>query len=114
MVRERVGGCKNPRVYLSSGTLKFGKIDVTEEQFCVISLYVIGAVFGSDIWNLEVRSLRAGSGYRGTCEVTMRQSLSPQDFGRVTTRRVRSRQTGHGLIRTGRVRSRGKSQVTMG
>ncbi|XP_043219573.1 cholinephosphotransferase 1-like isoform X1 [Amphibalanus amphitrite] len=38
-----------------SGTLKFGKIDVTEEQFCVISLYVIGAIFGSDIWNMEIR-----------------------------------------------------------
>lgn len=38
-----------------SGTLKFGKIDVTEEQFCVISLYMIGAVFGSDVWNTQIR-----------------------------------------------------------
>ncbi|KAF0297348.1 Choline/ethanolaminephosphotransferase 1 [Amphibalanus amphitrite] len=43
-----------------SGTLKFGKIDVTEEQFCVISLYVIGAIFGSDIWNMEI----SNTGYK--------------------------------------------------
>ena len=44
-------------LHLPTGTLKFGKIDVTEEQFCVITLYLIGAVFGSDIWNVEVRPL---------------------------------------------------------
>jgi len=37
-----------------SGTLKFGRIDVTEEQWCVISLYLVGAVFGSEIWNLQI------------------------------------------------------------
>ena len=95
MLRQRLGGCENPRVSLSPGTLKFGKIDVTEEQFCVISLYLIGAVFGSDVWNLEVRSLgdgsgslRAGSGYRGTCEVIRGQIWSPQD-GAGTAGRIR-------------------------
>ncbi|XP_037086484.1 cholinephosphotransferase 1-like isoform X2 [Pollicipes pollicipes] len=37
-----------------SGTLKFGKIDVTEEQWCVIGLYLVGAVFGPDVWNTQI------------------------------------------------------------
>ena len=67
------------RVCVSAGTLKFGKIDVTEEQFCVISLYMIGALFGSDVWNTEVRSPLAGAGQHRQGHNTGRDGLSGWD-----------------------------------
>lgn len=33
-----------------SGTLRFGKLDVTEAQYCVIGLYFISGIFGTSFW----------------------------------------------------------------
>ncbi|KAI1297181.1 Choline/ethanolaminephosphotransferase 1 [Halotydeus destructor] len=37
-----------------SGTLKFGKFDVTEAQFTVIAIHLISAIFGTGMWSTEV------------------------------------------------------------
>ena len=42
-----------------SGTLKFGKFDVTEAQFTIITIHLVSAVFGTSFWNTIVcRSAR--------------------------------------------------------
>ncbi|KAH6936042.1 hypothetical protein HPB50_012818 [Hyalomma asiaticum] len=55
--------CAHWQTYVS-GTLRFGKFDVTEAQFSVMMIHIISAVFGSDIWatklplfNVELRLL---------------------------------------------------------
>ncbi|KAH9391280.1 hypothetical protein TYRP_006879 [Tyrophagus putrescentiae] len=37
-----------------SGTLKFGKFDVTEAQFTIITIHLVSAVFGTSFWNTIV------------------------------------------------------------
>ncbi|KAG1666344.1 Choline/ethanolaminephosphotransferase 1 [Nymphon striatum] len=37
-----------------SGTLRFGKFDVTEAQFAVIGIQLISAIFGSSIWATKI------------------------------------------------------------
>lgn len=34
-----------------SGTLQFGKFDVTEAQFTIIAIHLISAIFGTQIWS---------------------------------------------------------------
>lgn len=41
-----------------SGTQKFGLIDVTEEQWAVIALHLIGAICGPEIYNVEVLGVK--------------------------------------------------------
>lgn len=55
--------CAHWQTYVS-GTLRFGKFDVTEAQFSVIMIHLISAIFGPDIWatklplfNMELRLL---------------------------------------------------------
>uniref|UniRef100_A0A224Z4R0 diacylglycerol cholinephosphotransferase n=1 Tax=Rhipicephalus zambeziensis TaxID=60191 RepID=A0A224Z4R0_9ACAR len=55
--------CAHWQTYVS-GTLRFGKFDVTEAQFSVMMIHIISAIFGSDIWatklplfNVELRLL---------------------------------------------------------
>ncbi|XP_067627823.1 cholinephosphotransferase 1 isoform X6 [Eurosta solidaginis] len=45
--------CAHWQTYVS-GTLRFGKIDVTEAQFTIIVIHVISAVFGSDVWQTRL------------------------------------------------------------
>ncbi|ESP04098.1 hypothetical protein LOTGIDRAFT_136765 [Lottia gigantea] len=45
--------CAHWQTYVS-GTLKFGKIDVTEGQVAIIGLYFITGIFGEHIWELPV------------------------------------------------------------
>ncbi|XP_067627824.1 cholinephosphotransferase 1 isoform X7 [Eurosta solidaginis] len=45
--------CAHWQTYVS-GTLRFGKIDVTEAQFTIIVIHVISAVFGSDVWQTRM------------------------------------------------------------
>ncbi|XP_067627822.1 cholinephosphotransferase 1 isoform X5 [Eurosta solidaginis] len=45
--------CAHWQTYVS-GTLRFGKIDVTEAQFTIIVIHVISAVFGSDVWQTRI------------------------------------------------------------
>lgn len=45
--------CAHWQTYVS-GTLRFGKFDVTEAQFSVMMIHIISAVFGSDIWATKV------------------------------------------------------------
>lgn len=37
-----------------SGTLKFGKFDVTEAQMCIIMIHTISFLFGVDFWNIQL------------------------------------------------------------
>ncbi|GAB6033220.1 hypothetical protein CHUAL_012823 [Chamberlinius hualienensis] len=37
-----------------SGTLRFGKFDVTEAQFGVIALQLVSATFGTSVWSLQI------------------------------------------------------------
>lgn len=39
-----------------TGTLKFGKVDVTEAQVTVYSIYAITGLVGDSIWATKVRS----------------------------------------------------------
>uniref|UniRef100_A0A1E1XQ98 diacylglycerol cholinephosphotransferase n=1 Tax=Amblyomma sculptum TaxID=1581419 RepID=A0A1E1XQ98_AMBSC len=55
--------CAHWQTYVS-GTLRFGKFDVTEAQFAVMLIHLVSALFGPDIWatklplfNVELRLL---------------------------------------------------------
>ncbi|XP_050326081.1 cholinephosphotransferase 1 isoform X2 [Bactrocera neohumeralis] len=45
--------CAHWQTYVS-GTLRFGKIDVTEAQFTIMAIHIISAVFGSDVWQARL------------------------------------------------------------
>ncbi|XP_017753859.1 PREDICTED: cholinephosphotransferase 1 isoform X3 [Eufriesea mexicana] len=45
--------CAHWQTYVS-GSLRFGKIDVTEAQFSIIMIHLISAVFGPKIWMMEL------------------------------------------------------------
>lgn len=47
--------CAHWQTYVS-GTLKFGKIDVTEAQTTIIGIHMISAIFGPEIWLTKVRN----------------------------------------------------------
>nr|CAI5832628.1 unnamed protein product [Callosobruchus analis] len=44
--------CAHWQTYVS-GTLRFGKIDVTEAQFTIMSILTISAIFGPSIWSTK-------------------------------------------------------------
>ncbi|XP_053966405.1 cholinephosphotransferase 1 isoform X2 [Anastrepha ludens] len=45
--------CAHWQTYVS-GTLRFGKVDVTEAQFTIMGIHVISAVFGSEVWQTRM------------------------------------------------------------
>ncbi|XP_043265442.1 choline/ethanolaminephosphotransferase 1 isoform X1 [Colletes gigas] len=45
--------CAHWQTYVS-GTLRFGKIDVTEAQFTIITIHLISAIFGPKAWMMEI------------------------------------------------------------
>ncbi|XP_037944990.1 cholinephosphotransferase 1 isoform X4 [Teleopsis dalmanni] len=45
--------CAHWQTYVS-GTLRFGKIDVTEAQFTIMGIHVISAIFGSEVWMTKI------------------------------------------------------------
>ncbi|XP_043479761.1 choline/ethanolaminephosphotransferase 1 isoform X4 [Leptopilina heterotoma] len=45
--------CAHWQAYVS-GSLKFGKIDVTEAQFTIIAIHLISTIFGPEIWMMEI------------------------------------------------------------
>ncbi|XP_076650654.1 choline/ethanolaminephosphotransferase 1 bbc isoform X5 [Halictus rubicundus] len=45
--------CAHWQTYVS-GSLKFGKIDVTEAQFTIITIHLISAFFGPKVWMMEL------------------------------------------------------------
>lgn len=45
--------CAHWQTYVS-GTLRFGRIDVTEAQVTIMVIHTISAVFGSNIWMAQV------------------------------------------------------------
>ncbi|XP_033216092.1 cholinephosphotransferase 1 isoform X3 [Belonocnema kinseyi] len=45
--------CAHWQTYVS-GSLKFGKVDVTEAQFTIITIHLISAIFGPKIWMMEL------------------------------------------------------------
>ncbi|KAK2585815.1 hypothetical protein KPH14_010413 [Odynerus spinipes] len=45
--------CAHWQTYVS-GSLRFGKIDVTEAQFTIIGIHLISAIFGPKIWMMEI------------------------------------------------------------
>lgn len=45
--------CAHWQTYVS-GTLRFGKVDVTEAQCTIIGIHLISAVFGPNIWMAKV------------------------------------------------------------
>ncbi|KAF2903037.1 hypothetical protein ILUMI_03155 [Ignelater luminosus] len=47
--------CAHWQTYVS-GTLRFGKIDVTEAQFSIITIQLVSAIFGPSIWSTKVFS----------------------------------------------------------
>lgn len=46
--------CAHWQTYVS-GTMRFGKIDVTEAQFSIIGIHMISAILGPEIWLTKVR-----------------------------------------------------------
>lgn len=45
--------CAHWQTYVS-GTLRFGKVDVTEAQITIMVIHLISAVFGPSIWMKQV------------------------------------------------------------
>ncbi|XP_043501831.1 cholinephosphotransferase 1 isoform X4 [Polistes fuscatus] len=45
--------CAHWQTYVS-GSLRFGKVDVTEAQFTIIAIHLISAIFGPRIWMMEI------------------------------------------------------------
>lgn len=45
--------CAHWQTYVS-GTMKFGKVDVTEAQCCIMVIHIISGTFGSSFWATEV------------------------------------------------------------
>lgn len=45
--------CAHWQTYVS-GTLRFGKVDVTEAQFSIIAIQLVSAIFGPSIWSTKV------------------------------------------------------------
>ncbi|XP_066591561.1 cholinephosphotransferase 1 isoform X4 [Prorops nasuta] len=45
--------CAHWQTYVS-GSLRFGKVDVTEAQFTIIIIHLISAIFGPQIWMMEI------------------------------------------------------------
>lgn len=45
--------CAHWQTYVS-GTLRFGKVDVTEAQVTIMIIQMISAIFGSNIWTTKV------------------------------------------------------------
>ncbi|XP_032675438.1 cholinephosphotransferase 1 isoform X4 [Odontomachus brunneus] len=45
--------CAHWQTYVS-GSLRFGKVDVTEAQFTIILIHLISAIFGPEIWMMEL------------------------------------------------------------
>ncbi|KAL0114242.1 hypothetical protein PUN28_011502 [Cardiocondyla obscurior] len=45
--------CAHWQTYVS-GSLRFGKVDVTEAQFTIIGIHLISAIFGPEIWMMEL------------------------------------------------------------
>ncbi|XP_043265443.1 cholinephosphotransferase 1 isoform X2 [Colletes gigas] len=52
--------CAHWQTYVS-GTLRFGKIDVTEAQFTIITIHLISAIFGPKAWMMEIPVLGVGT-----------------------------------------------------
>ncbi|XP_076175434.1 choline/ethanolaminephosphotransferase 1 bbc isoform X4 [Ptiloglossa arizonensis] len=52
--------CAHWQTYVS-GTLKFGKVDVTEAQFTIIAIHLISAIFGPKTWMMEIPVLGVGT-----------------------------------------------------
>ncbi|XP_077516831.1 choline/ethanolaminephosphotransferase 1-like isoform X9 [Amblyomma americanum] len=52
--------CAHWQTYVS-GTLRFGKFDVTEAQFAVMLIHIVSAVFGPDIWATKGTSVLSPS-----------------------------------------------------
>ncbi|KAL6445820.1 hypothetical protein ACFW04_000918 [Cataglyphis niger] len=52
--------CAHWQTYVS-GSLRFGKVDVTEAQFTIITIHLISAVFGPEIWMMEIPVLGVGT-----------------------------------------------------
>ncbi|XP_019697727.1 cholinephosphotransferase 1 isoform X4 [Harpegnathos saltator] len=48
--------CAHWQTYVS-GSLRFGKVDVTEAQFTIIIIHLISAIFGPEIWMMEISFL---------------------------------------------------------
>lgn len=54
--------CAHWQTYVS-GTLRFGKVDVTEAQVTIMMIQMVSAVFGSNIWTTKVMDWpRPGTG----------------------------------------------------
>ncbi|XP_014612034.1 PREDICTED: cholinephosphotransferase 1 isoform X2 [Polistes canadensis] len=52
--------CAHWQTYVS-GSLRFGKVDVTEAQFTIIGIHLISAIFGPRIWMMEIPMLGLGT-----------------------------------------------------
>ncbi|XP_018048504.1 PREDICTED: cholinephosphotransferase 1 isoform X2 [Atta colombica] len=52
--------CAHWQTYVS-GSLRFGKVDVTEAQFTIITIHLISAIFGPQIWMIEIPMLGVGT-----------------------------------------------------
>lgn len=45
--------CAHWQTYVS-GTLRFGKVDVTEAQVTIMIIQLVSAIFGSSVWTTKV------------------------------------------------------------
>lgn len=54
--------CAHWQTYVS-GTLRFGKVDVTEAQITIMIIQLVSAIFGSSVWTTKVTFRVKGFSY---------------------------------------------------
>ncbi|XP_073813700.1 choline/ethanolaminephosphotransferase 1 bbc isoform X5 [Musca autumnalis] len=62
--------CAHWQTYVS-GTLRFGKIDVTEAQFTIIGIHMVSFFFGPDIWMTKLPIIGYNKNYIILCGITI-------------------------------------------
>ncbi|GAB0096114.1 cholinephosphotransferase 1 [Sergentomyia squamirostris] len=65
--------CAHWQTYVS-GTLRFGKIDVTEAQIIIMGIHVISGIFGAGIWKIKIGGIEVW--YFVACSTIVLGSMS--------------------------------------
>ncbi|XP_037944992.1 cholinephosphotransferase 1 isoform X3 [Teleopsis dalmanni] len=74
--------CAHWQTYVS-GTLRFGKIDVTEAQFTIMGIHVISAIFGSEVWMTKIPIIGCHWNYIILIGVTLGYLLNVVQFSKM-------------------------------
>ncbi|CAH2979154.1 unnamed protein product [Chilo suppressalis] len=60
--------CAHWQAYVT-GTLKLGRVDVTEAQYSIMGIYLISAILGADFWTMQLPSINVSLVLLANCAV---------------------------------------------